>query len=73
MQARLKSFIWNPNGGPVASGYPNWQTSTTTDARAIQLGGPSAGSAVPVGGCLNGFWGTTLGGTLAFDWEYYGE
>ncbi|KAG9044216.1 hypothetical protein FS837_008611 [Tulasnella sp. UAMH 9824] len=70
MQTRMAKFITNPANGPNASGLPwTWNKAGTSDVKAVQLGGSTAGQAVPSYGCDPSFWGAAV----PFDWQMYNE
>lgn len=52
IQARYYSFI--RTGIPNAKGYVTWQTTTSSDAKTLNLGGQAP---IPVGACVPTFWG----------------
>ncbi|KAG8907869.1 hypothetical protein FRC00_011563, partial [Tulasnella sp. 408] len=70
MQTRMSKFITNPANGPNASGLSwTWNKAGTSDVKAVQLGGSTAGQAVPAYGCDPSFWGAAV----PFDWQMYNE
>lgn len=70
MQTRMAKFITNPTSGPNASGLSwTWNKAGTSDVKAVQLGGSTAGQAVPAYGCDPSFWGAAV----PFDWQMYNE
>ncbi|KAF8517588.1 alpha/beta-hydrolase [Hysterangium stoloniferum] len=64
LQARYSSFIRTNN--PNANGYATWQPSTSTDAKALNLGGQAP---IAVGACTPTFWGQEV----PFDYQVNGE
>ncbi|KAG8896867.1 hypothetical protein FRB99_008608, partial [Tulasnella sp. 403] len=69
IQARLVKFINNPNQAPNPPSYAQWNAATSSDAKAIALGGSTNGQAVPILGCDPSFWGASV----PFDWQVFGE
>ncbi|KAG2019995.1 carotenoid ester lipase [Coprinopsis cinerea AmutBmut pab1-1] len=64
IQQRYRAFL--NNGNPNVAGLANWEPATSTDARAIKLGGSGA---VPVGACDPSFWGSAV----QYDYQYYNQ
>lgn len=63
VQARYKAFL--TTGNPNAPGLPTWNPATTSDVRALNLGG---GAAIPVGACDPSFWGDAV----QYDYQFFG-
>ena len=63
MQRRYKAFL--TSGRPNAPGLPSWRTATTSDVRAMNLGGTGEISA---GACVPSFWGAAV----QYDYQVYG-
>ncbi|KIJ53952.1 hypothetical protein M422DRAFT_201057 [Sphaerobolus stellatus SS14] len=64
LQARYKTFVRTSN--PNASGFTTWSASTSSDPKAVNLGGSAA---IAFGGCAATFWGQQL----VFDYQLNNE
>jgi len=64
MQSRYNAFLNNGNPNPSQSSLRAWKPATTSDVRALVLGGPGE---APVGACDPLFWGQAV----AYDYQVF--